>query len=615
MRKFNVLYFAAFICAAAPFAAAQTTPSGIPISELEQFVNEYAAEHIGTRTAGASIAAIKDGEIVFNRTYGYAIQDKVEVGPDTVFEWGSGTKLLVWTSVMQLAEQGRINLNADIRTYLPENFLRKLKYETPITMYNLMHHNAGWEDRMIDLFYANPNSVPNIEKSLLAWEPAQIYRPGEITAYSNFGTTIAGYIVERITGQQFYEYVWENIFIPLGMTNTSVHPLQADNPSAGERRAQIMGHFPGRGKPVPFPMERIYIGMYPAGSAIGTAEDVIRFLSALMPAEGETSVLFRDNETLNTMLSTSFSLMEGFPGFAHGFVENFYAVRTVGHGGNTAAFSSLFTFYPEERFGLVVLTNQAQETALCYLLTKEIFGEYEPQNASGEFADARKFSGTFYMARKAENGFSKLLSSLAIFPVKAIDENTIDIGGAIFIQVSPNIFKNTGGFEFLDIVNLIAIEEKEGKAVRASVVLFDLLPASAGRLITLTSSMIAILLCVLYVLAGLIIIIAGSIKNKKKGVPSNKMKKLNVALYSGMAAAVINNLILIARTVCFSTYASLTVHFVINIIYMIAVPLCIGIMIAKWKEEPSKGSKVFNIFTMALAFIFAVLLLAWEFWK
>ncbi|MCL2758755.1 MAG: beta-lactamase family protein, partial [Treponema sp.] len=427
---------------AIPSAAALETPSGIPISELEHFIDEYAAEHIGTKTAGAAIAVLKDGELVFNKAYGYAIQDETIATTDSVFEWGSATKLLVWTSLMQLVEQGKINLNNDIREYLPDNFLKKIKFDIPITMYHLMHHNAGWEDSMVNLFYSSPKNVPSLEKQLRENEPVQIYRPGTITAYSNYGTALAGYIVEYLSQKPFYQYVWENIFEPLGMFNTAIHPLQEDNPQIAERRGQIKGHSPGKDKPAPMKAERIYIGLYPAGSVISTAEDAAKFIAALIPAAGEASLLFNDIETLNKMLSNSYSFIDNFPGIAHGFIENFGAVKILGHGGSTAAFSSLFTFSKDERFALVVLTNQASETSLCYGLTKALYGEYEPPAVTEKFPDAANFAGWYAMARRPETGFTKLImSAMMMFPAKAIDENTLDIGGAIFVQISPYVFK------------------------------------------------------------------------------------------------------------------------------------------------------------------------------
>ncbi|MDR0503955.1 MAG: beta-lactamase family protein [Treponema sp.] len=615
INKFLLPVVTAFLITA-PFAVAQTTPSGIQISELEPFVDSYVSKYIGVKTTGASIAVLKDGEVMLNKAYGYAIQDEIAAEADSVFEWGSATKLLVWTSVMQLAEQGRLDLNRDIREYLPDSFLKKLKYETPVTMYNLMHHNAGWEDRIVEIFYKYAKDVPGLEKCLLAYEPAQIYPPGTIVAYSNFAVATAGYIVQRITGRSFYEYVWENIFEPLGMKDTSIHPLQTDNPSVAEKRNYIKGYNPGKERPVLSPSQRIYIGLYPAGSVIGTARDALKFLSALMPADGETSVLFKDNKTLNEMLSRSYSFREDFPGIAHGFFEYNHAVRTLGHGGNTAAFSAQFTIAPSERFALVVMTNQAGETSLCFGLTKELFGGNKTAGKSELFPDAGDFAGAYIMARKAANGFTNLIMSVSMMmPVKVIDKNTINIAGAKFIQINPYIFKNTGGNPLLDIVDLLCFEQKDGKVIRASIGYFDLLPVSACKAIIIYVSIILLALCVMYVIAAIIISIIGAVRNRKKGAPLNSVKKLNIALYCSAAAAVINNTILTVRVMNYSTYSSLSIHFVINILYAVFAPVCIGFMAVNWKKEPSRAGKVFNIFTMSFSLALAVILIAWEFWR
>jgi len=606
----------------AQFATAFETPSGIPISELEQFIDNYAAEFINTKTAGAAIAVTKDGEVVFNKAYGYAIQDVSEVTLDSVFEWGSATKLLVWTSVMQLAEQGKIDLDKDIQEYLPKNFFKKLKYETPVTMYNLMHHNAGWEDGVVNLFYSNPKDVPSLEKQLRENEPRQIYKPGAIVAYSNYGTALAGYIVELISGLAFYEYVWENIFIPLSMNDTAIHPLQADNPSIAERRALIKGHVPGKEKLVPSAQERIYIGLYPAGSATGTASDAIKFLSALIPSENETSLLFNDNETLNKMLSVTLSFMDGFPRFSHGFMEHYSLVRALGHGGNTVAFSSLFTIAPHERFGLAVLTNQAGESSMCFGLTNALLGEYQPPLITEEYPDVSQFAGNYVFARKPQTGFTRLPMSMTILPLTTTeDKNTLNLSGAKFVQVYPYMFKNTGGLEALDIIEYVFFEttyytEQTSKVSRASILYFDLLPVNAGYfIITIIGSVILFTLCILFSVIALVIVIIGIIKAKKKQIRFNIAKKINIVLCSLMAAVTINNIILAGRALSFASYASLLIHFIINIIYIIFVPVCIGFMVKNWKSESSKASKVFFILSMVFSLIYAVLLLAWEFWR
>ncbi len=281
----------------------KTTPSGIPLSDLEGFVDGYVDDFIGKTVPGAAIVVLKDNEIVLSKGYGYAdIEKKIEVNPETtVFEWGSISKLFVWTSVMQLVEQGKLDLNEDIRTYLPEGFLTKLKYDEPITLLHLMHHNAGFEEYVFDLGYGEPDKVKSLEEGLKMSEPRQVYKPGEVVAYSNFGTALAGFIVEQVTGQEFYQYTQENIFAKIGNDDTSIHPTWSDKPELIENKA---AGYRLAGSSQFEELIWFYVSMYPAGSANGPAVDLANFAKALMPQEGEESPLFQKKSTLNEMLTS-----------------------------------------------------------------------------------------------------------------------------------------------------------------------------------------------------------------------------------------------------------------------------------------------------------------------
>lgn len=156
--------------------------------------------------------------MIFSKGYGYGDVDKKQkINPNTsVFEWGSISKLFVWVSVMQLEEQGKIKLNEDISNYLPKGFLQNLKYEDPITMLNLMNHTAGFEERIFDLGYATDDHMKTLEEGLKMHEPNQIYRPGEVVAYSNYSTSLAAYIVQLITEQEFSELCGRTYFSKVG---------------------------------------------------------------------------------------------------------------------------------------------------------------------------------------------------------------------------------------------------------------------------------------------------------------------------------------------------------------------------------------------------------------
>ena len=180
-------------------AANNKLPSGLAYPDIEKTVDAFAAEHKRT-TAAASVAVFTQDRVLFDKAYGYIdMENKIRSDNKTVYEWGSITKLLTWVSVMQLAEQGKLNLDTDIRKYLPENFLTKLTYDTPITMRNLMNHNAGWQEVPININLADPHRIMSLGETLRASEPVQIYEPGTVTAYSNWGAGLAGYIVERVS--------------------------------------------------------------------------------------------------------------------------------------------------------------------------------------------------------------------------------------------------------------------------------------------------------------------------------------------------------------------------------------------------------------------------------
>lgn len=281
----------AFAAEQGSVGAGGATPSGIPLTGLEAFVDDYVKEYIGKQTVGASVVMVKDGQIVLSKGYGYAdVEKQIPVTPDTVMEWGSISKLAVWASVMQLAEQGKLDLNQDIRKLLPENFLTKLTYDEPITMLNLMNHNAGFEEYMFDMAYQSPEEVRSLEEGLKLAQPAQIYRPGEVVAYSNYGNSLAAYIVERISGQPYHEYVQQHIFEPLGMKHSMAYSVVEDRPELLEHKAK--GYFfagPGSFNQGSWN----YMSMYPNGGNNGTAEDLAKFAMAFMPAAGEQSPLFR----------------------------------------------------------------------------------------------------------------------------------------------------------------------------------------------------------------------------------------------------------------------------------------------------------------------------------
>lgn len=358
-----ILVMALLLCPAAEaFAEAP--------ADIGTRIEAYVAAHEET-TAGLAVSVFDTGGVVYQNNFGYADRENgVPVTAETVFEWGSATKLLVWVSVMQLREQGKLDLDADVRTYLPEGFLTNLHYDTPVTLTHLMNHTAGFQELLVDLFLPQGSALPTLENALRAHEPAQIYEPGTVTAYSNWGTALAGYIVERVSGESFCDYVHAHIFAPLGMGHSALAPDLSDNEWVRMRR-QELSCYTAAGTLIPNCF--YHITLYPAGMCTGTLSDFTAFAMALLDTD---CPLFASADTRDELFSPTARYDDGLARNCHGFWVLPFGVETVGHGGNTAGCSSYLLLDLKGGTGVTLMTNQSGETVYNEGLPALVFGDY-----------------------------------------------------------------------------------------------------------------------------------------------------------------------------------------------------------------------------------------------
>ncbi|MBV8876425.1 MAG: beta-lactamase family protein, partial [Gammaproteobacteria bacterium] len=205
-----------------PLATAETA-AAVPLTatDANAWLDGYLPYALKTGDiAGAVVAIVKDGEILTARGYGYAdVAARKPVDPKlTLFRPGSVSKLFTWTAVMQLVEAGKIDLDADVNQYL--DFKIPARDGKPITMRNLMQHTAGFEEQAKGVITENPKA-PGFEALLKAWIPERVFAPGTTPAYSNYGASLAGYIVQRLSAESFDSYIEKHIFDPLEMRHSS----------------------------------------------------------------------------------------------------------------------------------------------------------------------------------------------------------------------------------------------------------------------------------------------------------------------------------------------------------------------------------------------------------
>ena len=495
--------------------------------ESDRALIEAQFEEYKDEISGAAIIQIEDGEISDEYYYGLIdIENNIAVDESTVFEWASITKLLTWTSVMQLVEQGKIELDRDIRDYLSEALLSKLSYDKPITMLNLMHHNAGWaEAEMDDVF--DPSEIIDLDAALKKFEPRQIYEPGTVVAYSNYGVALAGYVVECVSGKPCWQYINENIFAPLGMKNTAVHPTQRDNPGVGAARDKEKGYDYQRNY---IAEHRGYGNLYPCGSAIGTIEDLAKFAMALMPPEGSDCTLFQKRETLEFMLTPSLFYPDGSPENAHGFWTEWRGGKEFyGHGGNYIAFSCNLLFAPETREALVVMTNTMGEYPLCHGLMDKIFGPedlpYGPKIGAGT---AKEVTGIYVMARRQVDTSYHVVDYRLFEPitVTAKDDYTIEFFSEEYKQVAPCVFKSERG-------NILRFASENGKVTKIAIETTDLIKRPTWQIVYDYSLFGLAVLSIIYCL---VMLCASGLRKIIKKPEKSRLRMIrNIACVFGLA--------------------------------------------------------------------------------
>ena len=173
---------------------------------LEAFLDGVISSRLDKMNiTGATLAVVKGEEILLTKGYGYTdLEERKPVDPKrTLFRMGSTSKLLTWTAVMQLKEQGKLDLQEDLNAYLdfplPARLFKGGEAE-PVTIAHLLTHTPGFEDMGTGLMVASEDDMVSLEQYLKQYMPARVFEPGKVMAYSNYGTALAGYVVERIAG-------------------------------------------------------------------------------------------------------------------------------------------------------------------------------------------------------------------------------------------------------------------------------------------------------------------------------------------------------------------------------------------------------------------------------
>jgi CubicO group peptidase (beta-lactamase class C family) len=446
--------------------------------DLEAFLDALIPAQLQNRDiAGAVVAVVKDGQILLSKGYGYAdfAAKKPVLADKTLFRPGSISKVFTTTAVMQLVEQGKLDLDRDVNDYL--DFTIPKTYPEPITLRRILTHTAGFEETLKNLFVPAASDMRPLRDYLIAAMPARIFPPDKVPSYSNYALTMAGYIVERISGEPFDKYVAAHILTPLKMDHsTFAQPLpETLEPNMSQ------GYLAAAQGPRKFE----FVTASPAGALSATANDMSRFMLALLGEGTLEGATILKPESVRAMESRQFELHPAL--HAMGLILMEYSMngqRIFGHGGDTIFFHSDMIVMPDAHVGLFISSNSAGGSRVGGGRTEVIrafLNRYfpEPVTASPAIdlktaqADGRAVSGIYSGSRRAESTLLKVTAILGQAVVTSDDKGVLMIEG---VQ-SPR-----GGLKRWREIGSMVYREVDGPDViafrtDANGVVTDLLPA------------------------------------------------------------------------------------------------------------------------------------------
>jgi CubicO group peptidase (beta-lactamase class C family) len=432
-------------------AGASAAPASLDDpAALEAFVDGVVKPLMKTSASPSGAVAIaRDGQVIFAKGYGYEdIDRQVPVDPaQTLFRPGSVSKLFTWIAVMQLVEQGKLDLDADVNSYL-KTFKIRDTFDEPITLRHILTHTSGFEDGALGyLIVEDPDKILPLAESMKRYQPARVNPPGAYTAYSNYATALAGLIVETVAGVRFSDYIRREILVPLGMEHSSfVEPLPAPLKAHMAKSYAVEA---GRFVEKPF---EIISNFGPAGALSATATDMVRFGQAVLNGGALDGRRIIGADTLKQMLTRSFSHDDRLMGMALGFYEeDVNGVRLVGHGGDTQWFHSYLGVDQAHGLTFFVSFGAPGGGEVRSAFTPAFYAEYFPRATAppkppeGFSKRAGRYAGTYAFWRSNFSTIEKALGLTTAVKVAPTPDDTlvVSFAGAAkqYVEVDNNLFQ------------------------------------------------------------------------------------------------------------------------------------------------------------------------------
>jgi CubicO group peptidase (beta-lactamase class C family)/uncharacterized membrane protein YuzA (DUF378 family) len=400
------------------------------VQELQAFSDQFFnSEMPKSHIPGAVVSIVKDGKLFFAKGYGYAdVEKKIPVDADrTLFRVASLSKLFTATAAMQLYERGLLDLNADVNQYLT-TFKLENPFSEPARVAQLMTHTDGTTQRLIGIAAPTAAKMRPLGEYLADQMPPIVWQPGKLYSYSNHSIALLGYLVERLSGLPFTDYVDKNILQPLKMRRSTF--LQPPPPTLAQDLAVGYQYRSSQLNPVPF----LYLNIAPAAALSATATDMAHFMIAhLLKGRYETSRILQE-DTARLMHQQHFTQHPKLPGTGYGFRERLENnLRMIEHLGSLRGYSSLLTLIPDRNVGVFIATNSFQGIHGKFLsqFLDRYFPAAEESTPTPPYAmsdqDLDRFTGTYRDLEYPRHTLAKISAPFKLINIEKGANHTLTV--------------------------------------------------------------------------------------------------------------------------------------------------------------------------------------------
>ena len=427
----------------------QSTVSVDPVA-LAAFVDSFmTARMVSDRIPGAGFVFVQNGRVLMIRGYGLAnaAQQRPVLPESTIWRVGSISKVFTATAVMQLVDRGAVKLDAPIDSYVRRVAIPRT-YPDPVTVRQLLNHTAGFDE-------VRPGTQAQTRDGLLPLDRfltdrlVRVRPPGRTTAYSTYGITLAGEMIEEVSGVTYENFLQRNIWEPLGMRRSGI-----DVPSTLQGDV-AMGYEISGDSLVSQPWEWYHTA--PASSINATVADMGHFLIAHLPRAGPAAARVLSDSALTEMHRQQITMHSSIPGYALGFNEDHVGdLRVLEHGGNMAGFSALMVLIPRENAGFFVVNHfegSRLRDDLKWLLLERFFPSAKQRRhvpttlPPVEQVRPERFAGRYIPLWSC---FScQPIRAASVMPVTAQADGTLGFAGGRWISVDSLRFVRENGSGYI----------------------------------------------------------------------------------------------------------------------------------------------------------------------